>query len=207
MGEINAYDKFGSAIIQIVKQYNIQKVLEIGSWDGTGSTQCFIEGMKNFKDPQLTCIEIQKDRYLQLVKNTQHYPWIKCVNQSTISLKSLVNKDFESIWSSPFNHIKSDKNTVKNWFDSDINEISKYEVGFLEEDQSYYDGILIDGGEFFGYSEFLLVKDRCKVLFLDDYYSAFKTRQAVTELNADKNWQCIAGDMNTRNGFAVFIKK
>jgi len=207
MGEINSTDRFGNTIIDVVQKYNLRKVLEIGSWDGTGSTQCFIQGMSGLRDPNLTCIEVITDRYNQLVKNTKPYPWVKCVNQTTISLKSLIDNDFETLWNGPYNHIKSEKHTVNDWFKQDIEEITKYDHGFLETDKEIYDGILIDGGEFFGYSEFLLVKDRCRVLFLDDYYNAFKTRRVVEELSKDNNWMCIAGDRYTRNGFAVFVKK
>ena len=207
MGEINESDRFGSAIISTVEKYNLQKILEIGSWDGTGSTQCFIKGMVRLKKPSLTCIEVKSDRYKQLVENTKKYPWIKCVNQTTISLKALIDNDFEVLWNGPYNHIKSDKHTVNNWYNQDINEISKYDSGFLETDKTYYDGIMIDGSEFFGYSEYLLVKNRCKVLFLDDYYSAFKTRRIAEELYKDNNWICIDGDKYTRNGFAIFVKK
>ncbi|CAB5226431.1 hypothetical protein UFOVP760_207 [uncultured Caudovirales phage] len=207
MGEINENDRFGSTIVSTVKKYNLQKVLEIGSWDGTGSTQCFIKGMMELEEPSLTCIEVKNDRYKQLVENTKKYPWVKCVNQTTISLKTLIDNDFEALWDGPYNHIKSDKQTVNDWYNQDIGEISKYDTGFLETDNAYYDGILIDGSEFFGYSEYLLVKDRCRVLFLDDYYNAFKTRRVVEELSKDERWQCVDGDRYTRNGFAIFVKK
>ena len=58
MGEITKLDKFGQAIISTVKKYNIQTVLEIGSWDGTGSTQCFIEGMEDLDNKRLICLEV-----------------------------------------------------------------------------------------------------------------------------------------------------
>ena len=207
MGEINSTDKFGRAIIDIVGEYNLQRVLEIGSWDGTGSTQCFIQGMKDLENPDLTCIEVKQDRYKQLVENTKLYPWVKCINQTTISLKALIDNDFEALWSSPYNHIQSEKTLAESWYKEDVDSIAQCPAGFLETDNTFYDGILIDGSEFFGYSEFLLVRDRCNVLFLDDYYSAFKTRRAVEELNKDSKWKCIAGDKHTRNGFAVFLRQ
>ena len=39
MGEINADDKLGASIIQVVKEFNLKVNLEIGSWDGTGATR------------------------------------------------------------------------------------------------------------------------------------------------------------------------
>jgi hypothetical protein len=207
MGEINENDEFGKVIIDVVTRYNLQKVLEIGSWDGTGSTQCFIKGMSVLTSPDLTCVEVKRDRYEKLVKNTQAYSWVKCVNQTTISLKALIDKDFESLWNSNYCCINSDKSTVREWFDHDIEEITKYNHGFLETDQRFYDGVLIDGGEFFGYSEYKLVKDRTNVLFLDDYYSAFKNNQSARELTKDPEWEVVAGNRYCRNGYAVFKRR
>jgi hypothetical protein len=207
MGEISKHDLFGRAIIDTVRQYNLQRNLEIGSWDGTGSTSCFIEGMKDLTSPELVCIEVQKPRYEELVKNTAAYPWVKCVNESTISHKSFIYKTFDEVWNSPYNHINCDRATVETWYNEDVQNIKHLESGYLEKDTSFYDGILIDGGEFFGYSEYQLIKDRCNVLFLDDYFKAFKTRQVAEELNASDDWEAIAGDKNTRQGFAIFKRR
>lgn len=207
MGEINTTDTFGKIIIDTIKQYNLTNNLEIGSWDGTGSTQCFIEGMKDLSNPQLTCLEVRADRFQQLVNNTQKWPWVKCVNNSTISFKSFIYKNFDEIWNSPYNKIQNTRDIVESWYRQDIDAISNVTDGFLETDHTFYDGVLIDGGEFFGYSEFLLIKDRCNVLFLDDYYGAFKTRQVAEELSADSDWEAIAGEKFLRNGFAVFKRK
>ena len=40
-------------LLQRVVIMALKTVLEIGSWDGTGSTQCFIEGMKEHDNKRL----------------------------------------------------------------------------------------------------------------------------------------------------------
>jgi hypothetical protein len=67
--------------------------------------------------------------------------------------------------------------------------------------------VLIDGGEFFGYNEFVLLKDRTNVFFLDDYYYGYKTNQTARELLQDEDWEVIAGNKNLRNGYAIFKRK
>ena len=212
MGEINNYDAFGSAIINTIKRYNLKNNLEIGSWDGTGSTQCFIEGMKDFDTKSLTCLELRTDRYQHLVNNTSQYNWVKCYNMTTVSYESLIYKNFEDVWSSPYNGIPDNepgkKDLVNKWFVDDTGDIKKFGKGFLETyPDEKYDGVLIDGGEFSGYTEFLMLKDRTNVFFLDDYYNAFKTRQVAAELEKDNEWEPIIAEKNTRNGFAVIKKK
>jgi len=208
MGEINLLDEFGSSIVAIVKKYKINKVLEIGSWDGTGSTTCLIEALKTVPDSSLSCLEVREERYKQLVECTKNYDFVKCYNESSISQKSLVHKDFNKIWTSKYNKIReSCRNKVESWYNIEMGYLSKVNAGFLEKNNEYYDGVLIDGGEFFGYSEYTLLKDRCKAFFLDDCVYGFKNRQVGEELNASKEWKLVAGSKETRNGFAIFVKQ
>lgn len=210
MAEITRDDLFGKAIINFVGTFKIENILEIGSWDGTGSTSCFIEAMKYFDNKSLTCLEINKDRFADLVKNTKNYDWVKCYNESSISYKSLVYKDFDLIWDSPFNGLPREwnpKQIVNGWFSEDVAKLKQVAVGFIERDASFYDGVLIDGSEFTGLSEFNLLKDRANFFFLDDAFHAFKTKEVADILLRDANWECLGYSQNTRNGFIIFKRK
>lgn len=210
MAEITRDDLFGRSIIEFVQKFKIQKVLEIGSWDGTGSTSCFIEAMLPFDDKSLSCLEINKDRFVDLVKNTKKHEWIKCYNESSISYKSLLYKDFDNIWDSPFNGLPREynpKHIVKGWFEDDVIKLKQVDAGFLERDNSFFDGVLIDGSEFTGLSEFELLKNRVNYLFLDDVFHAFKTREVADILLRDSGWECLGYSQNTRNGFMIFKRK
>lgn len=210
MAEITRDDLFGKSIIHFVKQFQIKKILEIGSWDGTGSTLCFIEGMLGFDDKHLSCLEINKDRFLDLVKNTKKYDWVNCYNESSISYKSLLYKDFDSIWDSPFNGLPREynpKEVVKGWFEDDVEKLKLIDAGFLERNDSFFDGVLIDGSEFTGLSEFALLKDRSNFFFLDDVFHAFKTKEVADILLRDPSWELLGYSQNTRNGFTIFKRK
>ena len=209
MTEINKDDPFGQCIIKVLKTFRIHSMLEIGSWDGLGSTSCIIEGLNDVKEKSLDCLEINKERFSALLNNTEKYSWISCHNESSISYKSLMYKNFEEVWNSPYNHLPKEynpKEIVKGWFDRDSDELKKIEVGFLEKNNKFYDAVLIDGGEFVGYSEYTLLKSRTNFFILDDSFHAFKTSQITEELAEDPEWQCLAHG-NVRNGFAIFKRK
>lgn len=213
MGEITKQDPFGAAIIDTVLKYKINTVLEIGSWDGSGSTTCFFEAMKQLDNPKsLTCLEVEPSRYETLKEVTANQSWIKCFNNSSITYDELVYKDFEQIWNSPFNGIPNDfdgkKDLVHSWFIQDIANLKRFDKGFLSEHKDeFYQGALIDGGEFNGYSEYLLLKDRVNFFFLDDYYRAFKTRQVALELEQSGDWDVLMAEKNLRNGFCILKRK
>jgi hypothetical protein len=207
--EIHLNEPFGQAIYNTIVTYKLSNNLEIGSWDGEGSTACFVKAMNTIDTPvKLTCIEINEEKFKTLSDRYREIPYIKCVNQSSIGYNSLVYKDFDKIWSSPFNKTRNqyDKDLVKTWFDYDCKALQET-TGFLETDATLYDGVLIDGGEFVGYSEYLLLKDRTKVFFLDDVHHAFKCYQIYRELKDNEDWELLRENESVRNGFAIFINK
>ena len=210
--EIHLNEEFGYYIYQTIIQYDLRNNLEIGSWDGEGSTKCFVEAMKQLTgNKSLYCIEIVKDkieRLKQLYANTE---FVFPIFNSSISYKNLLDNDFSLVWNSQYNKIPKhvyNEDMVKSWFDRDVETLKGIEHGFLETtDIQNWDSVLIDGGEFTGYSEFVLLKDKTKVFFLDDVHSAFKCNKAYETLKADTNWSLMKENSQIRNGYAIFIKK
>lgn len=206
--EIHLNEPFGQNIYNIIREFDLRKNLEIGSWDGDGSTRCFVEAMRTLTGPKkLECIEIIPEKYKILC---DRFPddFIQCINQSSISYDDLVYKEFDQIWYSPFNKTRKQYtyDMVKSWFDRDIETI-KQSSSYITSDTTEYDSVLIDGGEFTGYSEYLLLKDKVKIFFLDDVHQAFKCYRIYDELNKSVDWELLAENPNIRNGYAIFKKK
>jgi hypothetical protein len=55
-----------------------------------------------------------------------------------------------------------------------MTRIQQLSCGFLEDSTEQWDAVLIDGGEFFGWDEFRLLRSRSRCFFLDDAFHAFK---------------------------------
>lgn len=209
MAEITRNDEFGKAIIDCIIKYNLVNNLEIGSWDGSGSTQCFIEGMLQLNQPKcLHCIEIKESRYKDLCIATEQYNWIHCHNVTSVEIAKL--PAFDKIWESEFNGIKKHAaytmDIVKQWYDEDKDLMMNFNKGFLESNNDCFDGVLIDGGEFTGFEEFKLLKDRARVIFLDDTYRAFKTKEASYVLSISPEWRLENFSNDVRNGYAIYVK-
>lgn len=210
--EIHLNEPFGREIYGAVKKYNLKNNLEIGSWDGEGSTNCFVQGMLELSNPELlACVEIDKQKINSLANKYTNIQFVKPILASSIGYQDLIYKDFEEIWNSPF--FKGCKSTypktlVKSWFDEGIELLKKVKHSALDYyKDKFWDSILIDGNEFTGYSEYLLIKNKCKVLFLDDVHKAFKCYQVYDELKQNSSWKLIKEDSNVRNGYAIFIKE
>lgn len=216
MPEITLHDGFGLNIAKIIAENNCIHNLEIGSWDGMGSTLCIIEGMKNItsKNKILHCIEINPDRCREFKKNQlicNHDVNIYLYEGSSINKESFLPKSFDEIWNSPYNHLMEGelsfpREMVRGWYEEDIKRFNN--DGFLNSDRKsdHYDFVLLDGSEFTGYSEFKLLKDITKIFALDDCATAYKCSQVYYELSHDSKWELLIEDKQLRNGFAIFRK-
>jgi len=202
--EITLNSQFGSFISNFIF-YNtwIKNVVEIGSGSGDGSTQCFIKGLYNRKNASLTCIESNPSWFSDLKENTRDYSFVKCINKSSISYDNLLVKTFEEYLTQCSKTIEYEYR--RKWYDQDILffKDTKIGEGGIETDEKY-DCVLIDGSEFSGYSEYLLIKNRTKCIMLDDI-NEFKCFRVHEELSSDDNWELVHTGPE-RNGFSCFVK-
>ena len=206
--EITADDTFGRAIAGTIRTLAIETVLEVGSFDGLGSTQVLIAALRHAAAPRLTCLEADPMRYRELVLNTIRHPWVECVCQSSISMDSLTPLNFDrDVWDSPFNLLRYPREVVRGWWDETLRHLLGVESGYLETHHAEYDAALIDGNEFTGYDDYRLVKDRVRCLMLDDVFHAYKGARAHRELSDDPAWRLVWCDSGVRNGAAIWMRK
>ena len=64
IGQINLNNKLGEYIYKYASNDELINFLEIGTWNGLGSTKCFIEGFKNRKSQfKFYSLECNTDKY------------------------------------------------------------------------------------------------------------------------------------------------
>ena len=209
MAEITTSDSFGIAMGKCIKRYAIRKILEIGAFDGDGSTQVLAQALAAKKGEKiLVSLEEKPERFKNLVANTRTYPFVRAVQASSLGWNSFTLRDFEKdVWSSSFNGLRYPKEQVAGWHAEDTARISQVAHGFLEESNESWDAVLIDGGEFFGWDEFRLLRSRSRCFFLDDAFHAFKAFRVRVELSQDPDWRIVWADSRIRNGAAIFVHR
>jgi hypothetical protein len=211
MAEVTVKDSFGAAMYKTVSKYKIYSVLEIGAFNGDGSTQVIVKALQRKRGKiALTSLEYDPERYLELVSNTRDFSFVRTVNQSSIGKGSFTAWDFESdVWGSPHNGLKSQypEEEVKKWHQNDVRLMQQISDGYLEKRSESWDAVLIDGGEFCGWDEYRLLKDRVKCIMIDDAYKAYKTFRCRVELLNDPEWVMSWSNPYVRNGAAIFVRK
>jgi len=190
-GQITPDTKRGQIIKSVLNNSNCQSILEIGTWKGLGTTLCILESINN------TCnfitLESNIDMYNIAKNNLKNYK-LTMIYGSIVKTNEIL-KFVKEI---------SINEEQKIWLAGDINELNKCPY-VLDLIPNKLDFLLLDGGEFSTYLEWLKLKDRSTVVALDDI-TQLKTNRIFNELKKDNNYDLV--DMTDEgNGFAIFKKK
>ena len=199
-GQINIDQKFGKLIFDLASLEENKVFLDIGTWNGLGSTKCFIEAMKVNKNSTLYTVENNSEK----IQSAQLF-LDKFIKEYELDVHFLNGTFIDDVdidkWISENNIQLSQQQ--KYWLDIDkSNSASK----ILSSNFDKIDILLIDGSDYSGYLELLLFKDISKYIMLDDVNSLKNMMSRDFLLNSD-DFELIADDLSDRNGYSVFKKK
>lgn len=202
MPEITLNDEFGQAIVATVHACRVQSVIEIGSWDGLGSTTVLMHALQSQPAPRLTCVEPNPVRHAYLQGVVAEKPWVTTVCRRSVARETMTHREFSDVWRSPYNRLRFDEDTVRQWWNE-----QRTGPGYLETlTDERWDAALIDGCEFCGIDDFRLLRSRVRVLMLDDVFHAFKCAEAHEQLRRDPKWSCIWSSAFIRNGASIWVR-
>lgn len=196
-GQINLNDEAGSYIFNICKREDVQTIVEIGTWNGRGSTLCIYEAIKN-TEKKLISLETWKEMYEIAFDFYKDKDEVSIIN-GFISNQLL---DFDSLDESFFTDY--DKNLKLSWYNEDLKNINNCK-NVLNQIPNEIDFLILDGGEYSSWDEYLILKDRSKIIFLDDTRPpTIKNFMAREDLL--KSHKVIIDNLNIRNGYSIFEK-
>jgi hypothetical protein len=197
MGQI-CNDEFSIEITKYASDLKHNTFLEIGTWNGLGSTRAFSNGFINRNDDYVFySLECNKDKCEDASKLYSYNKKIHILN--------------EVIWNEEPNNFYEifpqclTNEMYKHWNEVDIINMKRCNL-FLNRPNlpSIFDVILLDGGEFTTYYEFQILKNRCRILMLDDI-NVDKCKLIVNEIESDSSWRIIKKEY-VRNGFLIAEK-
>jgi hypothetical protein len=199
-GQINMNSEFGYEVYNICKKESIKNIVEVGTWNGQGSTVCIMNALmeKNNKSI-LYSFEADKENYNKAVQFWN--------NKDTNNRLSLIN----AVLHRECLEIDEVKNMYPNVNDFVLNFYLRerellhinnmFDISSLEN----IDVILLDGAEYTTYGDFnVLIKKNPKVIMLDDS-NIFKCKQIRTELLNNPEWKLLKENLNDRHGWSIFV--
>jgi len=198
-GQINRGSNLGETIYSLSKKDDVNVIVEIGSWNGAGSTKCIRDAVLDKGKPcKVLSLEAYESMHKQAIQNNQ--PMIvgfDIIHGRIVEIDEL------------------------NWFDK--NSLSEDEKKWLADDIANYklsknvmdiipekiDLLILDGGEFSSHVEFHKLVDRSNYIILDDTFSGTRkfTNIRGMILSNPSRYELIGDITNDRNGYMVLRNK
>lgn len=196
-GQIIPNSKAGRVIKEIVERENVINIVESGTWEGGGTTKTVLDSLRN--DQLFLSIELYTDVFEKAKNNLREF-----LNKPNFCLLNGSIIDYSEIfW---FDHDKeidfnSDHHAIL-WYKKDLENL-KNSKNVFDKLPKEIDFLILDGGEWSTYPEWQKLKDRTKIVFLDDT-NLFKTKKIREEILKSKRYEIIIDDQMDRNGFSLF---
>ena len=196
----------GNVLYKLAKDPNNQIFVEIGSWNGRGTTQCIMEPLiQRLDDYVVYSLEVNKEfhniakriwetklrRYNSITQSKLKLIWGRIVNEEEVP-------ELEEVMKSEHSHSRWPL-FYREFFDS-------CEAGcpnVLEQIPEKIDVLVLDGGEFTTYAEYQKLKDRSKIIFCDDS-AKYKCEKIRAELLEDEDFRTLVDNQESRHGFCAF---
>ena len=171
--------------------------LEIGTWNGLGSTKCFADSLRKRDDDYIFySLECNKEKSKDAKRLYINDEKIHILNE--VIYNNLPDNFYDMYPETQINE------TYKRWVNVDSSNMKNCSV-FLDRTDipDVFDVILLDGGVFITYFEYHLLKDRCKYLLLDDTNIA-KNIEIVKDIKSQpRKWKILEENSKSRNGNLV----
>ena len=163
-----------------------------------GSTKCFIEGLKNRKiNYKFYSLECNKEKSNFAQKIYKDYENVYILNEV------LLNKMPENTYDIFPELLNNSEYSF--WNAIDLKNMENKNLFFERKDiPEFFDVILLDSGEFTTWNEYNIIKNKCKILMLDDT-NVSKCKKIVEDIKQSSNWKIIF-ESNERNGFLICEK-
>jgi hypothetical protein len=195
-GQIQLESEFGKSIREYILNYAPKNIVEIGTWKGLGSTFTVIKAIQeaNYK-ANFISLETNPEFYKIAQNNLKDYlQYVTLILGRIIEFKEI--EDFVSKYQLDSQHL--------GWLEEDKHNYTMC-PNVLSQIPDQIDLLVLDGGEFSTYGEWQMLKDRSKIIMLDDT-KMLKCKQIVEESMIDPTYHLLTKS-DERNGFHIFINK
>lgn len=214
-GQVRLDTEFGLLLFQLSSRPDVNRVLEIGTWKGGGSSLCIARGlnMHRHAGTEFVTVETNADRHAIASDTLSNFQFVKCLHGTAVDHKMVSTHDDVQRF-----YQQHPRMLLPRWqkYRAEEEEESGLFAGQQPILDRYcgkdppFDLVFLDGGEFYGRAEFLEVLSKCKprLLALHDVGS-FKNYDArATLLRASKSGAANAYKLVRENtegaGYAVF---
>jgi hypothetical protein len=196
----------GRFLYQLARQDDVTSVLEIGTWNGRGSTYCLARGLGETTGTLIT-VESNLEMYRRAVAfyRDRGLP-VKLIHGSSIAPEEFPPLSAFAAIEGPIPY----KERWSQWYAQDLAAARsaghRAVLGELLSRHECFDAVYLDGGEFTSYAEFQRVRPAATYIVLDDCNPALSVKnvQSRKALLRDPHWLLLVDEPADRNGWCAF---
>ena len=204
-GQVNRGSSLGEIIYNLCLQDDVINIVEIGTWNGMGSTKCIYDAISEKKGDYLVySLECNQEFYNICLENYKDLP---VLNNFNLILGSIIDPEENIDPLSNFNDkffITHSRKIQSSWREEDVENCKKVK-NVIDILPHKIDLLILDGGEFSGLSEFNKLKDRSTYFILDDT-NTIKNYEVSNIMRSDIQFEILHDVVNDRNGYLVAKK-
>ena len=191
-GQINQKHEIGRWISLLASLEYIKIIVEIGVWNGLGTSKMIEKGLSDRAKNDYRVIGLETNQVM--------------FKKALINLRKI--KEYELIWGSIVSEQELDVENLSplesEWLKKDCLDLKKA-PNVLEKIPNAIDLLILDGGEFSTYSEFKKLQSRVtQWIILDDTYTR-KCRRILKEISHFPDWK-VFYISEERNGTAILYR-
>lgn len=179
----------------IVENKDIGTIVEIGTWNGKGSTLCVMRALMQRPKCNFYTLEVNESRFLEA----------KILDPMTPNIHYLLGRIIE-VEDFSTEGMPEHQKSVLRWLPESISDHNKVS-NVLHKIPSIIDFLILDGGEFSTRAEWEILRDRTEYVFLDDI-ECLKNILNHAELMESKDFEMIEHKtkhpMGIHNGYSLF---
>jgi hypothetical protein len=207
-GQINRGWHMGDTLYELARRPEVERVLEIGTWHGDGSTFVLANALAE-TGGRLWSIELKSEHYQQAC---DFYA------DKSLPVELLQGLSVSADWYPPFDHYwprieltsqeKLEPGSYFEWYEDEIehaNRAARHSlVESMIEEHGPFDMVLFDGGEFASDREFELLEEHIThYVVMDDTNPdrCIKNSLSRARILSSRKWSVIADAIDERNGW------
>lgn len=217
-GQVRIDTEFGMLLFQLGARPDVNRVLEIGTWKGGGSSLCIARGLNMHRHAatQFVTVETNAERRAIAAQTLAPYPFVQCLLGTAVDHTNIATADQVARF-----YERHPKLLLPGWEEYRLGEEKESALfaGRRPVVDSYcgrkpaFDMIFLDGGEFYGRAEFteVLAKCRPRIIALHDTVSFknYDARDALLrmEAGAGAGGYRLVKESRQGTGYAVFARE
>lgn len=196
MGQITLQTELGQALYSLCRnRQDVNTVVEIGTYDGLGSTDCIIRGLANSGKPDVVffSLEADRNRFRESVGNWSGLlpSWAQILHGRIVETNQMDSSALNS--------------QEQDWFNQDVRAFESCS-NIADLLPQTIDLLFLDGGEFSTYSEFQKLSSRSRIVVLDDSIHR-KGRLIRNAVMSSQDYYILFDKPYVNNGIFAFERK